>query len=150
VATKNKGTVYTLGGVLAGAAIGAALGLVYSRGSGDENRKALLDWGQGRATDLQRKAKSELQAVQHKAEDQVAQVRREAEQRLGTIQRTAEDRLDTIRHKVEDTAGSLADRTRSEAAGAAERVEETIEHGLPETPDSSRGLGQSQNSGPAL
>ena len=150
MATKNKGKGYALAGVLAGAAIGAALGLVYSRGSGEENRKALLDWGQGRATNLQRKAESELHAVQQKAGDQIGQVRREAEQRLGTIQRTAEDRLDTIRHKVEDTAGSLVDRTKGEAVEAAERVEETVERGLPETPDSSRSLGQSQGTGPAL
>jgi gas vesicle protein len=149
VARKDKGTGYALLGVLAGAAIGAALGLVYSRGSGEENRKAMLDWGQGRANDLQRKARSELQAVQHKAEDQIGQVRREAEHRLDTVRHTAEDRLDAVRHKVEDTAssvssaaGSLVDRARGEAVEASERVEDTVERALPETPDSSRGLGQ--------
>jgi gas vesicle protein len=155
VAKKDKGTFYTLFGVLAGAAVGAALGLVNSRGTGEQNRKAMLDWGQHRAENLQRKAQGQLQAVQQKAEDRIGQVRHETEQRVDALKHTAEDRLDTVRHKVEDTAGSLTGKVRGDTDGVArtadrvtEWVEGNVESALPETPGSSTGPGQ--GSGPAL
>lgn len=56
--TKKKSDGNTLAGfgLLLGAAIGGALGLIYSRGTGEQNRKDLNLWAHHRLDDLQRKA----------------------------------------------------------------------------------------------
>jgi hypothetical protein len=49
------GSVLAALGMLAGAALGAVLGLIYSRGTGEQNRRDLNLWAHHRLDDLQRK-----------------------------------------------------------------------------------------------
>ncbi len=59
-ARKRNGRVLTLFGTLAGAAIGAAVGLVYTPAGGEENRKRLNSWANNRMQELENKAKEKL------------------------------------------------------------------------------------------
>lgn len=56
--TKKQSDGNTLAaiGLLFGAALGAAVAMVYSRGTGKQNRKDLNLWAHHRLDDLQRKA----------------------------------------------------------------------------------------------
>lgn len=55
---KGNGNGMMLLGVLAGAAVGASMGLVFSPAKGEENRQRLSEWAGNRAHDLQDKAQS--------------------------------------------------------------------------------------------
>lgn len=47
-------------GLLAGALVGGAVGLVYTPANGEENRKRLSQWAGNRANDAQNKVKEAL------------------------------------------------------------------------------------------
>ncbi len=55
---KSEGNALTLLGAMLGAAIGAGLALVYSRGNGEQNRADLNKWAHQRLDDLQHKVES--------------------------------------------------------------------------------------------
>lgn len=50
---KRGGAVIWLAGALAGAAIGAAVALVYTPGTGEENRQRITKWVDARTGDVQ-------------------------------------------------------------------------------------------------
>jgi gas vesicle protein len=52
---KSDGNTLAVVGVALGAAIGAAIALVYSRGTGEQNRANLNKWAHNRLDDVQRK-----------------------------------------------------------------------------------------------
>lgn len=52
---KARGRGLTLLGILAGAAIGAAVGLVYTPANGEDNRKRLNEWANNRLEEVQNK-----------------------------------------------------------------------------------------------
>lgn len=47
-------------GVIAGAIVGGAIGLVYAPAKGEENRKRMAEWAANRASDAQNKVKETL------------------------------------------------------------------------------------------
>ena len=47
-------------GLVAGAIVGGAIGLVYTPAKGDENRKRMAEWAANRAGDAQNKVKETL------------------------------------------------------------------------------------------
>lgn len=47
-------------GVIAGAIVGVAVGLVYAPANGEENRKRMAEWAANRAEDAQDKVKEAL------------------------------------------------------------------------------------------
>ena len=51
----HAGLVFSLLGLLAGAAVGAAVALVYSPGDGQGNRKQLNQWAHNRLEEAQRR-----------------------------------------------------------------------------------------------
>lgn len=53
-ARKKGGRAITFLGLLAGAAIGAAVALIYSPADGTRNRQKLTEWGHARLDDAQR------------------------------------------------------------------------------------------------
>ena len=53
--TTGKGRFFTLFGLLAGAAVGAAVALIYSPHRGEENRAQLNQWAHHRLEDAQNK-----------------------------------------------------------------------------------------------
>lgn len=53
-ARKKGGRAITLLGLLAGAAIGAAVALIYSPAEGERNRQKLNEWAHSRLDDVQR------------------------------------------------------------------------------------------------
>jgi len=55
---KSDGNVLAILGTLLGAAIGAGVALVYTRGSGEQNRSDLNKWAHHRLDDLQHKVES--------------------------------------------------------------------------------------------
>jgi len=57
---KSGGRSITFLGVLAGAALGAALALVYSPGNGEKNRENLNRWAHSRLDDLQAKVEGAI------------------------------------------------------------------------------------------
>ena len=52
---KSTGRAFTLLGMLAGAAVGVAVALVYSPHDGEKNRQQLNKWAHKRLDDAQRK-----------------------------------------------------------------------------------------------
>ena len=55
---KSDGNALAILGALLGAAIGAGVALVYSRGNGEQNRTDLNKWAHHRLDDLQHKVES--------------------------------------------------------------------------------------------
>lgn len=55
---KSDGNALAILGTLLGAAIGAGVALVYTRGSGEQNRADLNKWAHHRVDDLQHKVES--------------------------------------------------------------------------------------------
>jgi gas vesicle protein len=55
---KSDGNALAILGTLLGAAIGAGVALVYTRGSGEQNRADLNKWAHHRLDDLQHKVES--------------------------------------------------------------------------------------------
>lgn len=63
MARKQSGKGLVLMGLVAGAAIGWALGAVYADQSGDENRKRLEEWTSHRAGEAQSKVQEKLPGI---------------------------------------------------------------------------------------
>jgi gas vesicle protein len=59
-ASKSGGRILTFVGLLAGAAVGAALALIYSPGNGEKNREDLNRWAHSRLDDLQAKVEGAI------------------------------------------------------------------------------------------
>jgi hypothetical protein len=55
---KSDGNALAVVGAILGAAIGAGVALVYSRGTGEQNRADLNKWAHHRLDDLQHKVES--------------------------------------------------------------------------------------------
>jgi len=51
----GKGRFFTLFGLLAGAAVGAAVALIYSPHKGEQNLRELNQWAHSRLDDVQRR-----------------------------------------------------------------------------------------------
>lgn len=58
-ARRQQGNGLMLLGMLAGAAIGAAVGLFYTPASGEENRKRIARWVESRGEDVKERVKRE-------------------------------------------------------------------------------------------
>lgn len=54
----SDGNTLAVVGVALGAAIGGAIALVYSRGTGEQNRAGLNKWAHNRLDDIQRKVET--------------------------------------------------------------------------------------------
>ena len=67
--SSDGGGALTVLGLLFGAALGAAVGLVYSPSTGAENRKRLAGWARGRATELRDKVQAQARELGNKAKD---------------------------------------------------------------------------------
>jgi len=72
------GRIITLLGLLAGAAVGAAVALVYTPHNGERNRENLSLWTRNRADDLNRKVNNTVQEVKQQANLKVQDVRQQA------------------------------------------------------------------------
>jgi gas vesicle protein len=70
--SSDGGGALTVVGLLFGAALGAAVGLVYSPSTGIENRKRLVSWASGRATELRDKVQAQAQQLGNKAKDNLS------------------------------------------------------------------------------
>jgi gas vesicle protein len=99
---REGGGIYTLLGLLAGAAIGGAVGLVYSPGSGEENRKRLAGWANNRVSEASSKAQSQAKQLRDRAESQAHELRGEAESRVEEIGDRVEARAAEVRDKAEE------------------------------------------------
>ena len=88
--------------VLGAGAIGCAVGLVYSPGSGEENRKRLTQWANSRVSQASSKAQSQAQQLRAKVESQARELRSEAESRIEEMGDKAEAQASELRDKAEE------------------------------------------------
>jgi len=108
---REGGGIYTLLGLLAGAAIGGAVGLVYSPGSGKENRKRLAGWANARVSEASSKAQSQAQQLRDRAESQAQELRAKVESQAHELRGEAESRVEEIGDRVEARASEVRDKT---------------------------------------
>lgn len=113
----GKGGPYTLLGMLAGGAIGAGVALVYTPGSGEENRRRIAEWVNARiskvtsrvetqAGEIRSKVETQAEEIRGKVEAQAGEIRGKVEAKAGELRDTAHAQAEKVRDKAESTSGS--------------------------------------------
>jgi gas vesicle protein len=86
-----RSTGLTLMGVLAGAAIGAAVALTRTPGTGEENRRRVAGLAKARAEEARQKAEAQAAELRAKAEARVETIKDKAQDAVSGAQETADD-----------------------------------------------------------
>jgi len=68
----NSSTVKVVGAVVAGALVGAALGILFAPDKGSKTRKKIMNGAKDLAEDIKQKVKHEANSLDHKAESMEA------------------------------------------------------------------------------
>jgi gas vesicle protein len=112
MASNNGGSgLLTLAGMLAGAALGAAVALVYTPHKGEENRKQMADWANARASQAQQRARDTVDRAQQKAQSQVEQAQSWATARVEQARDTAQEAVSKAQETVQNAAQSVTGST---------------------------------------
>jgi gas vesicle protein len=128
---RNQRNIYTILGMAAGAAIGAGVALVYSPGTGDQNRTRLQQWVQSRIGDAQGQVQGMAGDLQNKAQQAASQGADWATARAADVRDKAQD----VAKSAAETAQGVINRdngTASQDATTAAVAPETITVVVPE------------------
>ena len=104
MARGDGGGLLTLSGMLAGAAIGAAVGLVYSPGTGEENRRRIAEWARARFDQTRDRAYERVEQAFSTVRTEVERVVDQARERAEAIKSEAEGRIEQVRDEVRNVA----------------------------------------------
>jgi len=118
MARRNGGGLLTFSGMLAGAAIGAALGLVFSPATGEENRRRIAEWARARLDQTRERAYEQVEQAFSTVRTGVQGVAVQAQERAEAIKSEAEARIEQVREEVQNaTSGAQAGVRAATAAG---------------------------------
>jgi len=102
----RKDGIFTLAGVALGAAIGGAVGLVYTPASGEENRRRLREWVNARIEEARGKAETQAGQIRSRVESQAVAVRSRVETKAEEIREVAQARVEEVRDKAQSALPS--------------------------------------------
>ena len=116
--------------------LGVILGLLFSPGTGAENRRRLWTWLQGKAGETAPKVQSHLQHVAaqgtavagqtlDQARQQAGPMAQRAQEAIGNAGQAAQQQFGQMAQEVTSRAGDVANQVRSQVPGAAHHAQET-------------------------